>query len=110
MKVPGSMDAASSAFHLFTAAPTHSSSVSSTLAEFTPTSSLTSTSSIDIVVPTTFGSYIDLARSYFHARARVRKGDGSALQNDRNNVVVFPGDLLLHCFLTQLSYALRTSR
>ena len=98
MKVPGSVDTASSAFDLFEAAPTHSSSVSSTLAEFTPTSSLTGTRPIEIVVPTTSGSYLDLARSYFHVHACVQKTNDTAFSNNRDNPAVYPGDLLMHYF------------
>ena len=96
MKILGSVDMASSAFDLFAPASKHSLAVSNTPVKFTPTSSLTGTGPIEFVVPTTWGSYLDLARSYFHVPARVRTTDGTALTANRDNVVVFPEGVFLH--------------
>ena len=99
MKVPGSADLASSAFDFFVAALTRSSSVSSTISGFTPTSFLTGTIPIEIVLPATSGNYVDLARSYFHIRARMRKVDGTAITSNRDND--FPETCFYTAFLTQ---------
>ena len=102
MKVLGSIDTPSSAFDLSAASPTHSSSVSSTLAEFTPTSFLTGTGPVETVVPTTSGSYLHLAKSYFHVRAHVREADQMAISNIRNNDVIFLGYMFLHSFFNSV--------
>lgn len=95
-KVPGSVDTVSSAYDLFAPAPTHGSSLRSRLSEFTPTTSLTGTGPIEIVVPATSQYYLDLARSFFHVKLKVTKADGTGLSANRDNVKVYPSDLFMH--------------
>ena len=95
-KVSGSEDTVSSSYDILAQPPTHSSSLESVLSEFSPTTAVTDTGPVEIVVPASSSHYIDLANSWLRVRLKVTKGDGSDLSDTATELSVAPGDLMAH--------------
>ena len=64
---------------------------------------------IELKVPGNSDSYLDLNNSYIHLRVKVKKADGTNLDDDANNVLVTPGDNFFHSLFSSVTVQVNDS-
>ena len=72
--------------------------------EYRPINQLTEGAPLEFVVAPTASTYIDLERTYLYVKAKLVKGDGTAIAKTE---LVVPSNLLLHTMFSQVDLSLQ---